>query len=238
MAEFVPPTQTSAALPAPEARTFLSLAIFVHLFAISVGMLAYANPSPLESRLKRVFAPYLRTFNFDLAHTDYTPPPYYLTHATATDVDFLVQVEFKRPDGSKATIDLPAEGMRGERRLRYQMLANAVGSLAENGDEARQAILPQAIVAAVLEREGSTEGVVRCRAHQMHDIPTAQATNPARRDPNAPELYRIVYEADARLFDGKFLLVKRKAAGETAPVSESGQSSDASASGETAPTAK
>ena len=153
-ADLTPPAPTWS----PETRTWVSLLLFVHLFAVVVAVTtlhaaqraAGATARPVRAVLAES-APdgpadqlSVRPFPSDARRTD-------------TDVDFRSRSTSQRADGSTEACHCPSRPLQPLVRLRrYQALANATGTLAsgEMGDAAAS-ILPKAIAASVLrQRDG------------------------------------------------------------------------------------
>jgi hypothetical protein len=210
---------TPAAPLSPAARTAISLALFVHFFAVGVAALAYTRPSELVQRLRTLLAPYNQTLSFDLTYRTYPTARLYWTHGAADDVDFTIEVEFRSPDNRQplATHTVPDPGLApGVRRWRYQALANAAGTLA--GNEDYENAIPRGVVGGLLSEQGQTRATVRLRGHNLLTRENAASSRPADRDPFAPSRYTQAYEADAKLVGGRAQLVKSASARETAPV--------------------
>jgi hypothetical protein len=143
------PTQEPPQLPSQGVRTLVSLLLFLHLFSLGVVFMSYGNPLGIEEqeslnrRLLDVLSPYVETFNLNLGHRYRVPTPpetaveptarYYLTHGKPTDVDFVVEIDARKKDGTAEKVTIPPSNLWPHQRyLRYQMLANAIGSLSGN----------------------------------------------------------------------------------------------------------
>src|SRR6185295_18151374 len=170
------PTEAPPPLPPQGVRTVLSLLLFLHLFSLAVVVVCYGNPLGIEEqaslsrRLLDVLSPYVETFNLNLGHRYQvsTPPNtavdpiarYYLTRSFPSDIDFTVEIEARRKAGTTETVVIPPGDLWPTERLRrYQLLANAVGSLSGNeqvaGDDSVELILPKAVAGAVLAQLGA-----------------------------------------------------------------------------------
>jgi hypothetical protein len=206
---------SDAELPSAEVRGFIGLALFIHLFAVAVALTSYTFPSPLQERLRQVFGPYIGTLNFDLQPNVYPSGRFYLTHGLESDVDFVVEVLV---EGASEPVTVPLAGLwPGERRRRYQALANAAGALA-SGEEPEPMLL-RSIAGSILKQSGASRGSVRALAHKLLPIEAIGATDPAARDPFSPAYYNTVYEAYVLVSStGQVDLLKKSAAGEVAPV--------------------
>lgn len=194
----------------PEARTWVSLLLFVHLFAVFVAVAAYTRSSGFERRLLRLFEPYLNNLYLSPTHSTYPFARYYLTHAAQSDVDFSCEVDVEGTDSE--TLVVPDSGLwPGVRFRRYQALANVAGYLSQaEGDDNLAGILPKTIAAGVLGQRGEKQGVVRVRAHFLAPI---DAPAKADRGPLTTQ-----YEAEVFSSGDHFDLHKRSAKFEVAPL--------------------
>jgi hypothetical protein len=189
-----------------------------------IGLTAYASPSSLQTRLKSFFGMYLQNLNFDF----YNSARLYLTHALPSDIDYTVEVSSTSATGEVATLTLPpADLFPPQRTRRYQSLVNAAGTLVtgEQIDEEMGAVLPKAIAASLLVRQGATSGTVRVRAHYLMPIEDFESAEIARRDPFNPMRYATSYEAQVLLRPDGVDLLKTSAAGEVAPVEKNSKGS-------------
>jgi hypothetical protein len=211
---------SSPNLLSPGARSAISLVLFIHLFAVAVALSSYANPSGVQVRLREMLAIYLQNLNFDLNQNAYNTGRFHQTHATPTDVDFLVQIEAALPDGSTRSLSIPEDGLVPPlRQRRYQSLANAIGNMAEN--EEYQAVLPRAIAASVLSDWGVSSGKFTCRAHFLPDIDYRTSADPKVRDPFSETYHRIPYQATVIVTPDQVYVNKIGEARDVAPVDPS-----------------
>jgi hypothetical protein len=216
-------TATHPQLPephwSPEARTWVSLLIFAHLFAVFVAVTTYTRPSVLEERLHDLFAPYLRNLHLTSFPVTYPFARYHLTHASPSDVDFSIEIDVDKPDGSKETVTIPPPSLQPLVRFyRYQALANAAGTLAggELADDASASILPKTIAASVLKRRDATGGVIRIRAHGLTDAADmASLTTLAQA---GREKLNTAYEAQLIVGPAGVELLRKSTTLEVAPV--------------------
>jgi hypothetical protein len=213
-----PRDRATSSAPSAEVRGLISFLLFIHLFVVVMGLAAYVQPSPLEERLRDLFAPYLVALNFDLKSTAYPTGRFYLTHDRETDVDAVIRIEAKLSDGTEQSLTIPEPGLwPPERRRHYQALANAAETLAENED--LQAALPRTIAGAVLRSWGAKTGDVRIDRHLPLGRADVESSDPKRHDPFDASRYSTVYDAHVLLSaGGQVDLIKKVAAGETAPV--------------------
>lgn len=208
-----PPPQWS-----PEVRTWVSLLLFVHLFAVVVAVTTYTRPSLVQEQLHELFAPYLRNLHLTAYPNSYPFARFYLTHALPTDAEYSCQIEFQAPDGKTETVVIPSSGLQPRVRYRrYQALANATGTLAENeSNEDFSSILPRAIAGSILKRRGASQGVLRCKAHDSPEMESMAELESGRRGPL--EIYRDVYEAQVFVTSSGVELLKKSTRLEVAPV--------------------
>lgn len=205
--ETVPPAGPSDAV-----RSVVSFLLFLHLFALAIGILSRTNPSypaPLEARLREVpgVLPYIALLGFDWPYTFVLFGPY---HTGEPDFDFRFDIELKLPDGSTKTVVLPdRETMKGEQRHRYEQLVNrAVMLLPSNGVESR---IPEGIARELVTAYGATGGTIRIRGktlpmEEFQAIPAHYPENP-------------MYEAKIIVAGSDVSLFKIDSATDSAPAS-------------------
>lgn len=199
-----------------EVRSFVSLLLFAHLFALVVAVTTYTRPSQLQQKLHDLFAPYLRNLHLTAYPVSYPFARYYLTHAMPTDVDFSCDVEFKTKQGAAETVSIPRSDLRPLVRLRrYQALANAAGTLADaEANEDYSAILPRAIAGSILKRHDAAQGTLRLRAHYIPQIEIMDDVAAGRRSPPVSG----TYEAQVFISGPTVELLKKSTTLEVAPV--------------------
>jgi len=203
-------------------RSWVSLLLFIHLFAIGVAVTTYTRPSVLQERLHQFFAVYLRNLHMTAYPYSYPFARFHLTHAMPGDVDFACEIEVTGPaasDGTKSqTVVVPEAGLQpGIRFRRYQALANATGTLAggEASDE-YNGILPKAIAGAILQQRDAKQALFRCRAHYLPEMESMEEVDAGRR--GALERYATTYEAQVFITPAGVELLKKSATLEVAPV--------------------
>jgi hypothetical protein len=201
-----------------ETRTWVSLVLFAHLFAVVVAVTSYTRPSLLQQRLHDLFVPYLRNLHLTALPNSYPYARFHLTHGGSSDVDYQVEVDVERADGSAATASIPSGPLQPLIRLRrYQALANAAGTLAA-GEFAEEytSILAKAIAASVLKQENATGGTIRIRAL---GLPTeADMTGLSGVARAARENVSDVYEAQVLVGPLGVELLRRSTTLEIAPI--------------------
>ena len=210
---------TQPPLPSSEVRGWVSLVLFIHLFAVAIALTAYAAPSTLQERLRTLLAPYLATLNFDLNPNAYPIGPVLSDPRTADRRRRRASISTPScPMASERSITIPEPGLwPPERRRHYQALANAASTLVESDEY--QAVLPRAIAGAVLRSWGATSGSVRIERHLPLQMEEVASSDRSRSDPFSPRHYSTVYEAHVLVSpSGQVDLVKKVAAGEVAPV--------------------
>jgi|GEM_PF-7027759 len=200
-----------------ETRTWVSLLLFAHLFAVGVAITTYTRPSNLQRQLHGVFQPYLRNLHLTALPNSYPYARFHLGHAGETDVDFRVEVIPRGVDDPKA-FELPATPMQPLVRLRrYQALANATGTLGsgELGD-AVPSILPRTIAAYALRQLGAQGGEIRIQALGAPDFD--QLNNLTTIERASRETVNNVYEAQAIVVPTGVELLRKATTLEIAPI--------------------
>ena len=210
-----PPSPEDAALPSEGIRTAVSFLVFVHLFALLIGILSNEVPSQLEQALAGlpVLRQYRQALGMDLPYT------YYFTRGNdpggELDIDYTITATVNRPDGEKEVVELPAAGTWPRQRFhRYQMLATRLATFASEGapEPANLEMLARAIAGGILRREEAQSLDLLCRG---------QLTPPAMEE-FRPELQgrpgtRDAYDAHVFLAGDRVELLKKEPARDTAP---------------------
>jgi hypothetical protein len=201
-----------------EARSFASLLLFAHLFAVAIAVTSYTQPSFLQQRLHDLFDPYLRNLHLTPLPVSYPFARYHLTHALPSDVDFACEVQFAGADGQQTIVIPPAGLLPPIRFARYQRLANAAGTLAssEEGEDAA-AILLKAVGGSVLKQHGAEQGTLRVQAHYLPELEDMASVDAGRTAPL--ENYANVYQADVLVSDNQVDILKKAETLEVAPSS-------------------
>ncbi|REK12273.1 MAG: hypothetical protein DWQ37_12495 [Planctomycetota bacterium] len=207
-----PPPQWS-----PEARTWASLLLFAHLFAIVLTVTSYTQPSVLQGQVHALFETYLRNLHLTANPVSYPYARFHLTHALAGDVDFSVEVEAQHADGTTETITLPPDVQPLVRVRRYQALANAAGTLADDQfSEGISTILAKTIAGSTLRREEATGGTIRIRSHLLPELQNVSSLEQIARAMR--ENVTTAYEADVIVSDTSVELLRRSTTLEVAPA--------------------
>ncbi|MEX2141869.1 MAG: hypothetical protein WD894_21570 [Pirellulales bacterium] len=141
-------------------RTFISLLLFVHLFAL--GLVFFSNfegsdwDSELLRRMKIVVRPYLYPLWLD------RPYHYHLTYAEPLDFDHYIEVALTPKGSSESTIiRLPEDDLGiGLRRQRYQRLAWHFARRTES--QTPDDLLPLTIGAGLIKQHTAARAQVRC----------------------------------------------------------------------------
>jgi hypothetical protein len=209
-----PGALSAQALPAEWVRTAVSFLIFLHLFALAVGILASEVPSELETALaeRTGLRHYLQLLDMNL------PYSYYFTRGNdpggELDIDYSLVATIKRPDGETETIEYPSAGMWPRQRFhRYQVLARNLATFASDEAPVPENLetLAGTVVRGILNQNGIERLDLRVRG---------QLTPPAMEEFN-PDTYtdrfRDAYDAHAFLSGDRVELLKKEPARDTAP---------------------
>lgn len=214
-----------------ETRTWVSLLLFAHLFAVAVAITSYTRPSNLQRRLHGVFQPYLRNLHLTALPNSYPYARFHLGHAGETDVDFRVEVVPRGATDPEAVFSLPQTPLQPLVRLRrYQALANATGTLGsgELGD-AVPSVLPKAIAAYGLRELGAQGGEIRIQALGAPDF--EQLNNPTAIERASRENVDNVYEAQVIVGPTGVELLRKATTLEIAPIEGAGRKDAAAPAG-------
>ena len=211
-----PSPSDPAALPPQHLRTAISLALFIYLFTLAVGVIARdVSESPLEQTLGQVQG--LRHLRQLLWIDD--SYDYYLTHAEAIDVDHSITADVSMPDGSTETVVLPDAAIRSPlARRRWQLLAYRLALFSTIPDlEPARDIVMQALAARILAETGGKSVVIHVRGHNTP--PEMGRYDP--RDEKVWQNYRDVYAARAWISGGRVNLLKQESKVDAAPAARS-----------------
>lgn len=205
----------------PEARTWASLLIFAHLFAVVVAVTSYTRPSLLQGRLQELFEPYLRNLHLTAYPVTYPYARFHLTHAMAGDVDFSVEIDAQQADGSTAKTTLPPAVQPLVRFRRYQSLVDAAGTIAaDEGLENIAGILPRTLAGSTLRRHGAGGGTIRIRSHSLPELENMASLDEIARF--LRDNVEDVYAADVIVSADSVELLRKSTTLEVAPIENSG----------------
>jgi hypothetical protein len=212
---------TSPSLPwSPEARTWASLLIFAHLFAVVVAVTSYTRPSLLQGRLQELFEPYLRNLHLTAYPVTYPYARFHLTHAMVGDVDFSVEIEAQQADGSTVKTTFPPTVQPLVRFRRYQSLVDAAGTMAaDESFENIAGILPKTLAGSTLRREGAPGGTIRIRSHSLPELENMASLDQVARF--LRDNIEDVYAADVIVSPSSVELLRKSTTLEVAPIENS-----------------
>jgi hypothetical protein len=196
-------------------RTIVSFLLFLHFFALAVGLISNWYPSSLAAKLRDVPAvePYLGTLGLDLSYLE----RYRLTHALPDDTEHFIDAELTLADGTQRKIRLGAGDVTPPQRYRrYARLADTSARLV--GNPSLESILPQAVAAGLLAEHGATGGTIRVHRRYLQGPQSIDSPIADERDPES-ELYNsTLYEARILKAGGQVQLLKTEAASDAAPA--------------------
>jgi hypothetical protein len=207
-----PSDTPGAGQPSELTRTVVSFLVFIHLFALVVGITSNEVPSQLESELGQLkgLRQYRQALGMDLPYT------YYFTRGNdpggELDIDYTIEATIKRADGSTETVKFPDAEMSPHQRFhRYQKLATRLAEFAADDAEPLN-FLAQSIAGGLLRSHDAKSLDLRCRG-QLTPPAMADFQPDAKRDPGV----RDAYDAHAFLSGDKVELLKKESARDTAP---------------------
>jgi hypothetical protein len=198
----------------------LSLLLFFHLFCVAVALSGNHFPSALQIRLIDLFAPYLRSLNFDLNYT-----PYHLTLGTIDDQDHRIEVLPAGGDeqSAEAWLGVPDKARRGERYRRYQRLAAAMGFFGERQQNNQSALFAGAVAEHFLHQRQITPAQIRCRRILPQDRNLVAGGTAEDRNPWSERYFSEVYRANTVVGGGSVSVIKVEEAGQVARPGSGGQ---------------
>lgn len=189
-------------------RTLLSFLLFLHLFALAVGVTSNDAASQLETGLRKtpLVVPYLQTLLMDLSYSfNLTFGP---SDTDASDAESWIEIDLTTPGGPKR-LQLPPPGIEPRQRQRhYESLVRTAAAQMANPN--RESVLPAAIARSLVRQYGATGGTIRIVRNTLPDEPFRPFT-PAQ---------RTLYEARILVAAGQVELFKTEAASESAPVAK------------------
>jgi hypothetical protein len=204
-----------AATPSEGIRTVVSFLVFIHLFAVVVGVLSNEIPSELEGALGGlpVLRPYRQLLGMDQAYS------FFFTRGNdpggELDIDYSLVATIKHSNGESETVEFPSTGMWPRQRFhRYQRLANQLAEYASEGAPEPQKLeeLAQLVAGGILRSHDAKSLDLRCRG---------QLTPPAMAE-FRPEVHQVprfrdAYDAHAFVAGDQVELLKKESARDTAP---------------------
>jgi len=210
-----PTARSDAAMPSEGIRTAVSFLVFIHLFALVIGVASNEVPSELEGALGRLPAlrQYRQLLGMDQAYS------YYFTRGNdpggELDIDYTLVATIKHSDGESETVELPNADIWPRQRFhRYQKLASQMAEYASEGapEPQKLEVLAQAIAGGILRSHDAKSLDLRCRG---------QLTPPAmaefRPDVHRVPRFRDAYDAHAFLAGDQIELLRKESARDTAP---------------------
>lgn len=200
------PSSSPAPGPSQNVRTALSFLLFLHLFAVAVGVTSNESASQLETGLRKtpLVVPYLQLLLMDLSYSfNLTFGP---SDNDVSDAESWIEADLTTGAGAQQIV-MPATGLEPRQRLRrYEALARTTA--AQVGNQNSESILPAAIARGLVRRYGASGGVIRI---VRSTLPTDafMPFSPTR---------RTLYEARILVTAGRVDLFKSDAASESAPA--------------------
>ncbi len=222
------PVEEESRYPSVGVRTVVSLALFIHLFALGVALMANRPvlSSPLERQLKTVpfLSQYLQLLWMDLSYdyhqTNGMVPDdngQRMTISPAMDFDHRLEIELTTENGTE-TVVIPQAKFPRQRYVREQRLADEV--IRRVGDQNNEARMPAAITRYWMEKTGASKALFRC-IEQMPVAPEVlrQRTDDlGSQDPNDERYFSVVFEGTAQLRKGNFVFSKVESTRDAAPT--------------------
>lgn len=212
--DFMPSNRAADRAPDPASaglseglKTAVTFLLFLHLFALLVGVSSNDSASQLELGLRKtpLVVPYLQTLMMDLSYSfNLTFGP---SDTDVSDAETWIEAELNTSKGSE-TVTLPPADMKSRQRLRhFESLARAAAAAV--GTPNRESLVPAAVAQNLVSRYGASGGTIRIKRKTLPNEPFAPFT-PAE---------RTLYEAQILLLGGgRVDLLKVEAAGESAPA--------------------
>ncbi len=210
-----PATSAGNGEPSEGVRSLVSFLIFVHLFALVIGVFSNEAPSQLEVALARLpgLRQYRQVLGMDL------PYSFYFTRGNELggelDIDYTLSATIKGADGTSETVELPNAAMWPHQRFhRYQALAKQLATFAgENSPEPQNLeLVAQAIAGGLLRAYDAQAVEIRCRGEL-----TPPVMEEYRPEQDTRDKFRDAYDVRAFLADGQVELLKKEPARDTAP---------------------
>jgi hypothetical protein len=186
--------------PSESVKTFVSLALFIHLFCVAVVLSSNFSPSPLQERLVSILSPYTKSL-----HLDPNFVPYHLTSGESNDRlhQWIVSTSngdvYRYPD---------REWRGGFQRRRWDMMARVAAYYSETDADDVPAELARGVARHAIAEHKIDKGqrlFVRCVRH-LGERPISEIVPP---ESESRDL-QVSYEADAWInLDGEIRVMKR-----------------------------
>lgn len=225
-----PSASDNARYPSANVRTFITLVLIIHLFALVVAMMStrmgLTSPLQLQLRTVPVLSRYLQWLWMDLNYD------YYYTNGEVNhpqtgermavtpgaDFDHYIEISMKKPDGEQVAVTLPEAAFPRQRYLREQRLADEI--VRRIGDSNHESRLPAEITRFFMENYGAESAEFRCieQAPIAPEVLTEPTDDLASRDPEDARYFTVVFEGTARLVKGNFVFQKIESARDSAPA--------------------
>lgn len=205
--------------PGESTRTVVSLLLFLHFFAVGVGVTSNWVPSMLEAALRRVpfVTPYLGWLNFDRSYIS----QFTLTDGDPIDTVHTIECDLRQPDGSTKQVVLGETARYPQSARSYHRLATAAAGMV--GNQELESRLPQAAAAYLVDTYPDMKVTsIRCRRQLLLNSVEVGSSDPRVRDPNDSRLFQTLYEARVLSAGGQLLLRKVESASDVAPPAETG----------------
>ena len=201
-----------AELPPQGIRTAASLLLFIHIFAISLALVANSTttPSPLLFNIRQALLGHLYWTWTDVGFG-------YGFTGTELDMPHSVDAVVSYSDGSSETVPIEPDGTSGLRHDRYVNLAARFAAMLQNPE--RESLLPSMLGGGLLRQHQAvnqeltaTDAIIRSRAHPPVDLVRYQA---GIKDPPPAE---VLYRARVRLIENEGRVVEKfESRGQVAP---------------------
>lgn len=210
--------------PSQGVRTFASLLIFIHLFAVAIAMTSRATTvdtefgpagSELFSRIRDVplMMDYLQLLEMDESYN------YAWTQGGPMDAASSIEVELELDDPNSEPLVTSIPGGHfwpPLRAQRHRSLALTAAALV--GNENLENILPQALAERFVTEHGANSGTIRIIRHYPQSPLEASSLDETVSDPFSDRYYETVYEARVLVNNGNVSLLKSESPGTAAPA--------------------
>ena len=209
-------------LPSQSTRTLISFLLFLHFFALAVGVASQSFRSSLTMNLRSVplVRTYLQLLDMDLSYQ------FHWTFLLPDDFDHFIEAELTLPDGQVRPLVLPQVGTwPGQRFRRYERLARAIAG--GDADDELSGLAAQSVAARLVAETSASGGTIRCPSADV-DMMIAEGPFVRPRSTDSQEFrrlyYRDAFQAALVVSNGGVELMKSAPAAETAPAPRAGGS--------------